>query len=431
MAKFTLTDVTTATWKTLSDPPDGKATPPEASAYCLKDVKVCKKDVSDRVLNKPYYARNSSWTPGKLPSITKPISWPFLQRPLFKKSATATYQVFNLAFVASPPAGYSVKIYKVTYSKAGVPPEFLAVAFPMDLDVSEPPSFLVHFKHIPGQGVTTLFTHFNPLGYDWLHYDIWNWFVYNDATLPNGTRVVDMPFHSPQQFSFGFPYQLRQVKKPYVVVLPQISRTFDGTRLRDYQLYSASLLREMLVAVQKDILEIKDDKLAHVAISANSSGCNVLTTFLADNLKAMKTDKVAAEFMTNEFNELFVLDPPGGFGDAMVTSLAGWRKLKGTRSGHKGKCVRFYTRSHTKKFADLTDNGKDPFTAGTHGLWESSDKRTTLAYLPYDKWGDDIWQRTYDEHQPNGTLSVSNFAFVHHVIPAMFVADAAAVSLYV
>lgn len=434
MAKFTLKDVTTTTWTTLSNPPDGSATPPQPSALCLRDVATCKKDTADRKDDKPYYARNKDWNPGLLPKITTPISWPFLQRPILKKSAIATYDILNLGFVAEPPASYTVKIYSITYtSAANAPPQVIGVAFPMDLDISKPPPFLVHYKHIPGQVAgTPLFKYFDPMGYDWLAYEIWSWLVFNAKALPNGSMLVDMPFLSAQQGSFGFCYQLRQANKQYVIVLPQISRVFDPAtgRLRDYQLYSAAMLRDILIAVQQDILSIKDTSLSHVAISVNSSGCNVLTTFLADNVAAMKSDKAVAEFMNDEFNELFVLDPPEKFGDAMVTSMAGWRRLTNSRSGSKGKCVRFYTHDFTKNFA-LLAGGTNPFKSGLAGFWESTAKTVSLAYLPFSRDVDDIWQHTYDEILPSGTLPVSNFAFVHHMIPALCLTDAAARSLYV
>ena len=176
---------------------------------------------------------------GPLPNITTPISWPFLQRPILKKAANATYDVLNLAFVAAPPAGYTVRIYNVTYtSAANAPPQVIGVAFPMDLDISKPPPFLVHFKHIPGQVAgTSLFKYFDPMGYDWLSFEIWGWLNFTAKALPNGSTFVNMPFLSPQQASFGFCYQLRQANKQYVIVLPQISRIFDPAtgRLRDYQ----------------------------------------------------------------------------------------------------------------------------------------------------------------------------------------------------
>ncbi len=434
MANFTLKDVTAATWAALSNPPDGSATPPQPSALCLRDVATCKKDTADRKNDKPQYARNQDWNPRPLPKMLKPISWPFLKRPFFTKAAHATYDVLNLGFVAEPPAGFTVKIYNVTYtSAANAPPQVIGVAFPMDLDVEKPPPFLVHFKHIPGQAAgTTLFKYFDPMGYDWLAYEIWSWLIFNAWMQPGAGLIVDMPFLSNQQFSFGFCYQLRQANKQYVIVLPQISRVFDQAngKLRDYQLYSASMLRDILIAIQKDILSIKNETLSHVAISTNSSGCNLLSTFLTENVAASKSDKAVATFMNDEFNELFVFDPPENFGDAMVTSMDGWRKLSSSRSGSQGKCVRFYTHSYTKNFASLT-GGTDPFKKGVAGFWESSTKTISLAYLPFSKDVDDIWIHTYDEILPSGSLSVSNFAFVHHVIPALCLTDAAARSLYV
>jgi hypothetical protein len=432
-AKFTLKDVTAATWKTLSNPPDGSATPPEPSALCLKDVATCRKETANRVKDKPFYARNTGWNPRPLPSITKPISWPFLKRPIFKKSSIAKWDILNLDFVAAPPAGYTVRIYSVTFTAgANVPPQFIGVAFPMDLDPSTPPPFLVHYKHIPGQGPGPLFKYFDPLGYDWLRYEIWSWLVFNAGQLPGVGMLVDMPFLSDQQFSFGFCYQLRQANKQYVVVLPQISRVFDPAtkKLRDYQLYSASMLRAILLEIQKDILGVEDEWLSHVAISTNSSGCNVMSTFLTENVAAAKADKAAAAFMKDELNELFVLDPPENFGDAMVSSLEPWRKLASTSGPSKGKCVRFYTHSFTKNFATLA-GGTNPFKSGVAGFWESAARTESLAYLPFSRDLDDVWQRTYDEIVPGGTMPVSNFAFVHHVIPALCLTDAAARSLYV
>jgi hypothetical protein len=433
----TLTDVTAATWTTLTNPPDGTAVPAEPSAHCLRGVDTCKKETADRANLRPHLARNSDWHPNPLPKIDKPIAWPFLKSPIFRRSAFAKWDVLNLAFVPQPVAGYTVKIYSVTYgTKADLPPRFVAVAYPMDLDISKPPPFLVHYKHIPGQDPVheTKFVHFRPLGWDWLYYDIWNWWVYNAAQPRPGTSqvLVDMPFLSPQQFSFGFPYQLRQANKQYVIVLPQISRVFGPDKqLLDYQLYSAPVLRQILVAIQKDILSIKDDTLSHVAISANSSGCQVLAKFLTDNLAAMKKDPNADAFMNDEFNEVFILDPGGDFVDGMIAPISGWTKLSGRRPDFKGKCVRFYTRTYPKTATSLTGGKDNPFTRGRNGFWESPDKKISLAYLPFDKTGDDVWQQTYDEFLPDGRLRVSNLGFVHHVIPALCLTDAAARSLYV
>jgi hypothetical protein len=84
--------------------------------------------------------------------MTSPISWPLLQQPIFKKGKHATYDVLNLKFVAEPTAGFTVKIYSVTFKNAAnAPPQFIGVAYPMDLDPKNPPPFLVHYKHVPGQ----------------------------------------------------------------------------------------------------------------------------------------------------------------------------------------------------------------------------------------------------------------------------------------
>ncbi len=450
MAKFTLKDVTAATWMTLSNPPDGSAPPLAASAICLRDLTTCRKDIADRKNDKPQYARNKDWDPLQLPKVTLPISWPFLQQPILKKAKYATYDVLNLKFVAEPPASFIVKIYSVTFTWAAkAPPQFIGVAYPKDLKRDKPPPFLVHYKHVPGQAkpipgqgkrippqlkhALTLFKYFDPLGYDWLSYEIWNWFVYNAWQEPGVGLIPDMPFWSRQQFSFGFCYQLQQANKPYVIVLPQISRVSEPStgKLRDYQLYSASMLREILLAIQKDILSIKDETLSHVAISANSSGCNVLSTFLTENIAAAKSDKTIATFMNEEFNELFVFDPAmKSDGDAMVTLIDGWRKLLSSRGPSRGKCVRFYTRSYTKNFATLA-GGTDPFKKNVADFWESSAKTTSLAYLPFLENADDIWARTYDEILPSRSMPVSNFDFVHHVIPALCLTDAASRSLYV
>jgi hypothetical protein len=431
----TLKDVTASTWATLSNPPNGTAVPAEPSGYCLQDVTRCKKETADRVGATPHFARNRDWHPGPLPRIDKPIAWPFLKSPIFRRSAFAKWDVLNLAFVPQPVAGYTVKVYSVTYDAGReLPPQFVAVAYPMDLDISKPPPFLVHYKHIPGQGKKeTRFVHFRPLGWDWLYYDIWNWWVYNAGQSPGTTQVlVDMPFLSDQQFSFGFPYQLRQANKQYVIVLPQVSRVFDETKqLRDYQLYSASVMRQILVAIQKDILSIKDDTLSHVAISANSSGCQVFAKFLTDNMAAMKRNPKIEAFMNDEFNEIFILDPGADFVDGMIAPIGRWMKLTGRRGNFKGKCVRFYTRTYPQSATLLTGEKGNPFKRGRNGLWESPAKTVSVVYLPFDSSGDDVWQQTYDEFLPSGRLRVSNFDFVHHAIPALFLTDAAARSLYV
>jgi hypothetical protein len=431
----TLTDVTATTWTTLSNPPNGTAAPIEPSAHCLRNVGRCKKETADRATAKPDFARNTDWHPRPLPNITTPIAWPFLKLPLFKRSAIAKWDVFNLAFVPRPVAGYTIKIYKVSY-KAGpeLPPQFVAVAFPMDLDISKPPPFLVHYKHIPGQAENeTRFVHFRPFGWDWLYFDIWNWWVYNARLQSGADYSVDMPFVSAQQFSFGFPYQLRQANKQYVVVLPQVSRVFDQAtgQLRDYQLYSAPVMREILLEIQKDILSIQDKSLSHVAISANSSGCQFLAKFLADNMAAMKKNPTIETFMNDEFNEIFILDPGENFVDGMIAPISTWAKLSGGRANSKGKCVRFYTHTYPRNMTALTGEKGNPFKRGTNGLWESPAKTITVAYLPFDKNGDDVWQQTYDEFQPSGSLRVNNFDFVHHAIPALCLTDAAARSLYV
>jgi hypothetical protein len=432
-SNFTLTDVTAATWKTLSNPPDGLMAPVEPSSLCLQNTDNCKKETANRKDDKGFYSRNKDWSPGPLPNMTNPISWPFTKSPIFKKSPTATYQILDLNFVASPPAGFTVKIYKVEF-KAGqqLSPRFVGVAFPMDLDISKLPPFLVHYKHVPGQDPSSsLFKYFNPLGYDWLFYELWGWMNYNAKQV--GTKwAVDMPFLSLMQSSFGFCYQLRQANKQYVIVLPHISRVFDGAsgKLKDFQLYSAQTLREILIDIQKDILNIKDEKLETVAISANSSGCNVLSTFLTENVKAAATSKPVEEFMKNELNEIFILDPPENFGDAMVNSMTGWKALANNRDSSRKKCVRFYTHSFTKNFEALSGTKGGPFTKGANGFWESSDKTVSLAYLPFVKSGDDVWQRTHDEILGNGD-TISTFAFVHHVIPALFLTDAARRSLFV
>ncbi|MEU7789875.1 hypothetical protein [Amycolatopsis sp. NPDC049159] len=432
---LTLRDVTATTWTTLSNPPTGQAVPVEPSAECLRDVKTCKLQTANRKDEKPFLARNRNWDPLPLPDVTKPISWPFLKPSLFKRSAFAKWDVLDLEFVRQPPAGYTVKVYSVTYDGDERPPRFVAVAVPMDLDTSKPPPFLVHYKHIPGQDEKAhLFTHFRPLGFDWLYYDIWSWWVYNARPGAGGSVKVDMPFLSPQQGSFGFPYQLRHANKPYVVVLPQISRVFDqATRqLRDYQLYSAATLRTLLLAIQGDILPIHGDTLSHVAISANSSGCNVVAKFLTDNVAAAKRDPTAGTFMNDEFNEFFVFDPPDGFTDPMIAAAGGWSKLTSGRSTAKGKSVRFYTHSFPTATTALTGGKANPFTRGKNGLAESPDKRVSVAYLPFDaRDGNDVWQQTYDENLPDGRLRVNNFDFVHHAIPALCLTDAAARSLYV
>lgn len=143
----------------------------------------------------------------------------------------------------------------------------------------------------------------------------------------------------------------------------------------------------------------------------------------------MKTDKAASTFMKDEFDELFVLDPSANFGDAMVRTIEPWRKLTSTLGPSQGKCVRFYTRGFTKEFAAWA-SGTNPFKQGVAGFWESNQKTVSLAYLPFSKL-DDVWQRTYDEIIPNVPMSVSNYAFVHHAIPALCLTDAASRSLYV
>jgi len=431
---LTLRDVTATTWTTLSNPPTGQAVPVEPSAECLRDVKTCKLQTANRKDLKPHFARNRDWDPRPLPDITRPISWPFLKPSLFKRSAIAKWDVLDLAFVRQPVAGYTVKVYSVTYDGNERPPRFVAVAVPMDLDVSKPPPFLVHYKHIPGQDEREhLFTHFRPLGFDWLYFDIWNWLVYNAQLVSGDTFAADMPFILKQQGSFGFPYQLRHANKPYVIVLPQISRVFDQAtkQLRDYQLYSAATLRQILLAIQGDILPIHGDTLSHVAISANSSGCNVLAKFLTGNVAAANRDPQAGTFMNDEFNELFVLDPPEGFADPMIAAMSGWLKLTSGRSTFKGKSVRFYTHSFPSTATSLAGGKANPFKRGKNGLAESPDKRVSVAYLPFDRDGDDVWQQTYDEILPDGRLRVNNFDFVHHAIPALCLTHAAARSLYV
>jgi hypothetical protein len=448
MAEVTLTDVTDRTWTTLSNPPDGSALPLEASPICRQDSTTCIKDTADRKNDKPHYVRNKDWDPLVLPKMTSPLSWPFLQQPMFTKARSATFDVLNLKTVAEPPAGYTVKIYSVKFAKAAdAPPQFIAVAYPKELKRTQPPPFLVHFKHVPGQAqppppgqaispelqhALTLFKYFDPLGYDWLAFEIWNWLVYIAFQDPSLRLIVDMPFLSKLQVSYGFCYQLRNADKQYVIVLPQISRVRESStgRLRDYQLYSASTLRALLLALQKEIWSINNEYLSHVAISAFSSGCDVLGAFVRQGGAASKNDKASSTFMRDELNEIFVFDPPNpAESDAMVTIMNGWRKLSSTRGPTQGKCIRFYTRHFTKNFGTLT-GGTNPFQTDIARLWESQ-QETTLVYLPFRTDGADIWARTLDEIRPGSFLPVSTRDFVHHAIPALCLTDAASRSLYV
>jgi hypothetical protein len=168
-----------------------------------------------------------------------------------------------------------------------------------------------------------------------------------------------------------------------------------------------------------------------VAISANSSGGNaVLANFLAQNMAQIKANPVIGDFMRERLQEIFILDPPAILADAEATvqALAGWRGLASTDPAKK-KCVRFYSHSFLQGFAGLA-GGKQPFTENVAGFWEDGGKTTSLAYFPFVRGGKDIWQRTHDHHIRN-TAKVSNFDFVHHVIPALFFTDAARRSLYV
>lgn len=433
-----LTDQTRRSWSILSDPPDGSITPLEANALCLQNTDVCRKDTADRIKAKPFLQRNSTWDPHPLPHIEKPISWPFIQPSLLTKAKGK--DILALDFVSAPSADYVVKIFAVTYAGGRQdPPYFVAVAVPTNLDKSQPPPFLVHFKHIPGQDPkhSNLFTYFNPFGFDWLFFEIWSWLNYNAMQTVSKDFVVDMPFLTPVQASFGLCYQLQQAKKPYVIVLPQVSRVFNGNRLRDYQFYSADVLRNVLVAIQNHILSLPDEKqetLGPVAISANSSGCNVLSGFLAQNMAQLQTNPVVDDFMRERLREIFILDPPEQFGEETVQALAGWRGLANADPTKK-KCIRFYSHRFLRGFANLA-GGKQPFTQGVAGFWEDNTKATSLAYLPFVYGGNDVWQRTHDQYVHNinklhDADKVSNFDFVHHVIPALFFTDAARRSLYV
>jgi hypothetical protein len=443
-----LGDQTRRSWAVLSNPPDGSITPPEASKLCLQNTAVCRTKTADRIDLKPLLARNNSWDPLPLPNIVRPIAWPFPQPSLLTKDRSGS-DILALDFVPSPPAGYTVKIFAVTYAGGRqVPPHFVAVAYPQDLDISQPPPFLVHFKHVPGQArpprpgepetrAHTLFKYFDPFGFDWLFYEIWSWLNF-DVKQTGVDRygplyLVDMPFIIAEQSSFGLCYQLRQAKKPYVIVLPQVSRIFYANKLLDYQFYSAEVMRDVLLAIQNDILSLPADKqeaLGPVAISANSSGCNVLAGFLAQNMAQIKANPVIGDFMRERLREIFILDPPENLADAegTVQALAGWRGLASTDPAKK-KCVRFYSHTFLQGFAGLA-GGKQPFTKNVAGFWEDGGKTTSLAYFPFLPGGKDIWQRTHDHHIRNAD-KVSNFNFVHHVIPALFVTDAARRSLYV
>ncbi|MFE3442666.1 hypothetical protein ACFXNW_06530 [Nocardia sp. NPDC059180] len=437
-----LTDITAAAFATLTNPPDGLVMPAHPSGLCLLDKPACLKGtaVPFRLDDLKHYERNKDWDPLPLPDIRRPISWPFLKPPTFRKSSKGQ-DILNLSFVNKPPAGYRVKIFRVRYGTGAIlPPAVIAVAYPLDIDIGAPPKFLVHFKHIPGQAKQgeegfNLFRFFDPEGYDWLSNEIWNWLVFNvfpDAVRP-GDWKVDMPFLAPQPRSFGFAYQLRQSRQ-YVLVLPQIIREFDPAtkQLKKYQLHSAETLRSVLLAIQKElfkgVVSFDEGQLGHVAISTNSSGCGVVSHFLSSNLLRLDNANIR-EFMVNELNELFVLDPPEAkAGSAIVAPAIRWRSLRSTRSSSKGKCLRFYSHSFLKEFAGLSGPSSS-FIEGTSANWESPDKRTSLTYLPIDKRGD-IWQRTLQEFIPGSRLAVSNFEFVHHVIFALCLTDAASKSLY-
>lgn len=428
-----LADQTRRSWEVISNPPDGTITPLEASILCLQDTAMCRKETADRVNNKDFLARNSGWDPLPLPNIQTPIAWPFTQASLFAKDAR-NGDILGLDFVAAPPAGYSVKIFGVTYAGGRqAPPHYIVVAFPQDLDISEPPAFLVHFKHIPGQDPqSSLFKYFNPMGFDWLFWEMWSWLTYNARKTATNNYIVDMPFLSGVQSSFGLCYQLRQAKKPYVIVLPQVSRVFDGNKLKDYQFYSAEVMRNVLLAVQNTILSLpaeKQETLGPVAVSANSSGCNVLSGFLEENLARMKSNPAVEDFLRERLREIFILDPPEDFGESTIKALSGWRGLVSTVDPSKRKCLRFYSHSFLQGFAGLA-GGSNPFKQNVSGFWEDGGKTTSLAYLPFLPHGSDIWQRTHDHYVHNGA-KVSNFNFVHHAIPALFFSDAARRSLYV
>ncbi len=432
---LTMADQTRRTWEILTNPPDGSSTPLEASRLCLQDTDDCRKKTANRINNKDFFARNNNWNPRPLPNIQMPIAWPFVQATLLTKDASGN-DILGLDFVAAPPAGYNVKIFGATYGDAHqAPPHFIAVAYPMDLDISEPPPFLVHFKHYPGQDPTSsLFVYFEPMGFDWLFYEIWSWLTYNARETATNHYIVDMPFLSVMQSSFGLCYQLRQAKKPYVIVLPQVSRVFEGNgnRLENYQFYSAEVMHDVLLAVQNTILSLPADKqqtLGPVAISANSSGCNVLSGFLGENLAKMKSNPTVEDFMRERLQEIFILDPPEDFGENTIKALSGWRGLVSSIDPGKKKCVRFYSHSFLQGFAELA-GGSNPFKLNVAGFWEDGGKTTSLTYLPFLPQGNDIWQRTHDNYIHNAD-KVSNFRFVHHAIPALFFTDATRRSLYV
>ncbi len=152
----------------------------------------------------------------------------------------------------------------------------------------------------------------------------------------------------------------------------------------------------------------------------------MLSTFLTENVAAMKSHKAIETFMNDELNELFVLDPPENFGDGMVTSMDGWRKLTGSRSGSKGKCVRFYTHSYTKNFATLTagPTRQEGHRRDLGGIDEDDIARLS-AFL---KDADDIWCIP-TTRSCRAVRSGEQLRICAPRIPALCLTDAAARSL--
>ena len=433
----TIVDSSSYTWNTIfKAPPNGLSVPLEPSRGCLLDQNTCKKETADRATNFfPVLTARNSWDTIALPNFRSLPNWHFIQNDIIKKSNNK--QEFDTNAIANPNANFNVKVYSLSYQNGSkLPPEFNGVIIPKWLDKSKPISFLIYFEHQPGQSKNTPFYHhFNPLGYDWMFFQIYSYVNY--VVKNNGiTSIVDMPILSSAISSFGLAYQLEQAQKQYVIILPHINREFSSNgKLRDYQFYSAEKVRDFISFVKTEILGPDDTSPLIASMACFSSGCTLLTSFIMDNLKS--NNPIVQQFMKDELNEFLVFDPAQhkNLDIETVNALVAWHTNPIIKSSSKNKCIRFYGQKYYNQFKALGYTNNEPKEAN---FFKSNDNKIAIAYLPFQgNNGSKIWQNTYDTTFPTQPNNMANWNpcekwyYVHHQIPALFLTDALRRSLIV
>lgn len=424
----TIVDSSSYTWNTIfKAPPNGLSVPIEPSRACLLDQNTCKKETTDRATDFfPNLTARNSWDTIALPSFSNLPKWQFIQNDIIKK--VNNKQEFDISGVTNPNANINVKVYSLSYQNgSNLPPEFIGVLIPKWLDKTKPISFLVYFEHQPGQDPSTpFFKHFNPLGYDWMFFQIYSYVNYvikkNVDKKIVGDFNVDMPILTSPMSSFGLAYQLEQAQKQYVIILPHINREFSGNKLKDYQFYSAEKVRDVISFVKSEILGPNDTSPLIASMASFSSGCALLTSFVTDNLNS--NNPLVQQFMRDELNEFLVFEPTqiNNLDIATVQALVAWNKNPLINNSSKNKCIRFYSQKYYKQFEALGYTNAKPKEAN---FFKSNDNKIAITYLPIrDDSGSSIWQNTFDTVLPNQSNSVTNWQYVHHEIPALFLTDA-------